>query len=206
MPPRTEVIVRSDRDRGPASSGRPAIRMNFDWLTDRLAIGGWFSSETVELLATVHGISRVVDLRGEDCDDELALARHGIRLLHVPTEDCSAIDPEDIARGVAWVQSALRARHRVLIHCQHGVGRSALLALCVLIDGGMSPVAAVTLAKDARAAMSPTPGQLRALLAFAAERCPGRSWTMPSFDELAAIAYRHLPRKAGEVRSATAGG
>ncbi|HXU61319.1 MAG TPA: dual specificity protein phosphatase [Polyangia bacterium] len=191
------------RRAGAAKREAAAMRLNFDWLTEVLAVGGCFPIQAAERLALEHGISRVVDLRDEDCDEELSLARHGIRLLHLPTQDCCAIARDSIAHGVAWVRAALRAKHRVLIHCQHGIGRSALLAMCVLVDQGMSPLAAMKLAKDARAVISPSPDQLRALMAFAAERRAGETWTVPSFDELAAIAYRHLNWQAGEVGSGT---
>jgi protein-tyrosine phosphatase len=218
--PKGDLLVRTEREtwdgsRPPATDpsarsapppARKIVRLNFDWLTERLAVGGTFTRESVEVLAGAHHISRIIDLRGEDCDDELHLSRHGIRLLHLPTEDCCAVPPESLARGVAWARSALRAHHRVLIHCQHGIGRSALLALCVLVDTGLSPLAAMTLAKDARAVVSPSPDQLRAFLAFAEERAAGKAWTMPSFDELAAIAYRHLAWKAGALGTGTAGG
>jgi protein-tyrosine phosphatase len=218
--PKGDLLVRSEREpwevarppstdpaaRSAAPPKRKIARLNFDWLTERLAIGGSFERQAVEVLAGAHHFSRVVDLRGDDCDDELHLGRHGIRLLHLPTEECCAIAPEVLARGVAWARSALRAHNRVLIHCQHGIGRSALLAMCVLVDGGLSPLAAMTLAKDARALVAPSPDQLQAFLAFAAEHAAGKPWTMPSFDELAAIAYRHLAWKAGELGSGTAGG
>jgi predicted protein tyrosine phosphatase len=205
LPPKDEVIVRVGSSRSRAPARRPAVRMNFDWLTDRIAVGGWFAAETAEMLAGLHGITRVVDLRGEDCDDELALARNGMRLLHLPTEDSCAVAPEAIERGVEWVRAALRARHRILIHCQHGIGRSALLALCVMVDSGIPPLMAMTLAKDARAVVSPSPEQLQAFMAFATTRSAGQAWTVPSFEELASIAYRHLAWKAGEVGSGTAG-
>ena len=48
---------------------------------------------------------------------------------------------------------------KVLIHCQHGIGRSPLLALCVLVDHGLEPLDALTLAKDRRAAVSPSRSQ-----------------------------------------------
>ncbi len=187
-----------------APHGSGAIHLNFDWLTERLAIGGCFPIEAAERLAMDHGITRVVDLRDDECDEELTLARHGIRLLHLPTQDCCAVGRDSIAHGVAWVRAALASRHRVLIHCQHGIGRSALLAMCVLVDGGMAPLAAMKVAKDARAVVAPSPDQLRAFIAFASERRAGGGWTVPGFDELAAIAYRHLNWSAGEIGSGTA--
>ncbi len=76
--------------------------------------------------------------------------------------------------------------------------------MCVLVDGGMSPLAAMKLAKDARAVISPSPDQLRALIAFASEHRACETWTVPTFDELAAIAYRHLNWQAGELGSGSA--
>ena len=208
-----------ERKRRKATGGRPKrraaattnsdgredapMRLNFDWLTETLAVGGCFPIEAVERLAMEHGIARVVDLRDEECDEELSLARQGIRLLHLPTQDCCAIARESLAHGVAWVRAALSSKQRVLIHCQHGIGRSALLAMCVLVDGGMSPLSAMKLAKDARAVISPSPDQLRALIAFASEHRACETWTVPTFDELAAIAYRHLNWQAGELGSGT---
>ena len=65
------------RRAGAAKREAAAMRLNFDWLTEVLAVGGCFPIQAAERLALEHGISRVVDLRDEDCDEELSLARHG---------------------------------------------------------------------------------------------------------------------------------
>ncbi|MFN7134395.1 MAG: protein phosphatase, partial [Myxococcales bacterium] len=59
--------------------------LDFDWLTPGLAVGARFDCEAVPRLATEHRIRAVVDLRGEDCDDEALLSRSGIAFLHLPT-------------------------------------------------------------------------------------------------------------------------
>src|SRR5262252_4718043 len=92
--------------------------LNMDWLTEFLAVGGSFPVEDAERLVRVHAISHVVDMRAEACDEELTLARHGMRLLHLPTEDKCAVTHAMLARGVKWVRRALVAGRRVLIHCQ----------------------------------------------------------------------------------------
>src|SRR4029078_4866585 len=84
-----------------------------------------------------EGIRAVVDLRLERCDDEAILRINGLEFLHLPTEDCCALAPRTIDDGVAWVRSRLDAGTRVLIHCEHGIGRSALLALCTLVARGV---------------------------------------------------------------------
>jgi predicted protein tyrosine phosphatase len=135
---------------------------NLDWITPELAIGGSFPAERAEHLARELGIGAVVDLRAEDCDDEAVLARHGLRFLHLPTIDHHAVAPEMLDEGVAFCAGQLRAGRRVLIHCEHGIGRSALLALCVLVDRGMDPLEALELAKSRRALVSPNPPQYEA--------------------------------------------
>ena len=121
--------------------------LDFDWVTPTLAVGAGFASADAARLAREHGIRHVVDVRVEECDDERVLRRHGIELLHLPTEDVCAIDDERIDDGVAWVNERLDRGERVLVHCQHGVGRSALLALCVLVSRGDEPLEALLRAK-----------------------------------------------------------
>jgi protein-tyrosine phosphatase len=162
-------------------SGSDPLRI--DWLTDALAISGCFPHAAAERLAREHYISHVVDLRAEACDPRPLLARHGITLLHLPTPDKCPLAPERLARGVDWVLGALGRGARVLVHCQYGIGRSALLCLCVLVRQGMDPLDALTLVKAARAIVSPSPDQLQAFITF----CDGAA----SFDALARIAYAH---------------
>lgn len=152
----------------------------FTWITDELAVGGRFGSE---LELRDHGIAAVVDLRDEDCDDEVVLRRHGIAFLHLPTPDLHGVTLPALCEGVAFVKQYRRA----LVHCEHGIGRSALLALCVLVDRGMQPLAALALAKDRRAVVSPSPAQFEAWAAWL--RHTGHA--VPHFDDWAAIAYRH---------------
>jgi protein-tyrosine phosphatase len=165
-----------------------------DWITDHLALGGCFPIQAAADLARAHAIRRVVDLREEECDDAVALRRHGIVLLHLPTADRCAVAPGPLRRGVEWVRRSLRDSHRVLVHCQHGIGRSALLVLCVLVADGHDPLDAMTLIKDRRPVASPSPEQLQAFRGFIARlrRRGGTDADVPSFEALAQIAYRHL--------------
>jgi hypothetical protein len=168
--------------------------VDLDWVADALAIGGRLSEAAVEWIARELDIQCVVDVRSEDHDDVQLLRRHGIELLHLPTEDLRAIDRELIWTGVRWVGQALSEGKRVLIHCEHGIGRSVLLGCCVLVSQGHVPCAALRIAKQAREKVSPSPEQLHAFLTWIAEwhaqqgtACPAVTW-----DELARIAYCHL--------------
>ena len=167
---------------------------NLSWITDHLAVGGRFPSERAEALARELAIRAVVDLRSEARDDEEVLRTHGLTLLHLPTDDHHAVSQPMLEDGVAFVRPYLDRGERVLIHCEHGIGRSATLALCVLVERGYEPLQALELSKRRRALISPSPAQYEAwtkwLSRFARERRAG--WEIPSFDAFKAIAYRHI--------------
>jgi protein-tyrosine phosphatase len=165
-----------------------SVLLNLSWITPALAVGGRFAATHVETLARAHRVGAVIDLRAEDRDDEEVLARHGVAFVSLPTADHDAISPPMLSAGVAFAAEHLDAGRRVLVHCEHGIGRSALLALCVLVERGAAPLDALALAKDRRAVVSPSPAQYEAW----ARWLRARGDEPPSFDAFAAIAYRHL--------------
>ena len=167
---------------------------NLVWVTPNLAVGGSFPGEKAATLAQALSIRAVVDLRAEVRDDEAVLRRHGIRFLSLPTPDHYAVTAPMLREGVAFANRHLDRGERVLIHCEHGIGRSATLALCVLVDRGLAPLDALELAKSRRARVSPSPAQYEAWAAWLRRRRAGleAAWEVPGFDAFAAIAYRHL--------------
>jgi protein-tyrosine phosphatase len=96
--------------------------------------------------------------------------------------------------GVAWVRSRLDTGTRVLIHCEHGIGRSALLALCTLVAGGAEPLDAMNRLKAGRPVASPGAEQIEAFRSWVGrwKQGSGARWEVPSFDALAWVAYAHL--------------
>ena len=116
---------------------------NLHWLTEQLAVGGCFPIERAGELAREHGIGAIVDLRQEDRDDEERLRAAGIDFLHLPTPDLQPAEARMLDRGVRFVREHIDRGDKVLIHCQHGIGRSALLSLCVLVDEGWDPLDAL---------------------------------------------------------------
>jgi protein tyrosine phosphatase (PTP) superfamily phosphohydrolase (DUF442 family) len=167
----------------------------FDWIAPGLALGGCVDGHPPEALAA-YGVGAVIDLRAEACDDPAALEACGLKFLHLPTPDLQPVPPAMLEAGVAFAEQMEAQDRALLIHCQHGIGRSALLALCVMVDRGWAPAEALSQAKQVRAQLSPSPSQYRAwaswLLAWKARH--GASWAIPDFDAFAAIAYRHLAR------------
>jgi hypothetical protein len=167
---------------------------NLSWVTSDLAIGGSFPAGRAVDLAEAHGVGAVIDVRGETADDPRELDACGLRFLHLPTADHHAAPLPMLDRGVAFAAAARAENRRVLVHCEHGIGRSALVALCILVDRGLGPLEALARAKDARALVSPSPAQYEAWIDWLARRAPERD--PPTFDAFKAIAYRHLRQQA----------
>jgi hypothetical protein len=163
-------------------------RPNFHWLSDQLAVGGCFPIDRAAQLADAHGIGAVVDLRAEERDDDQALRGAGIELLHLPTPDMESAIPEFLDTGVSFVAEHIRRGEKVLIHCQHGIGRAPLLALCVLVDQGMAPLDALAHAKRRREIVSPSRSQYDGWCAWL--RARGKA--PPDYHSFGCIAYRHL--------------
>jgi hypothetical protein len=165
---------------------------NFSWITPDLAVGGAYPRGQAASLARDHGVGAVVDVRVEECDDPEELAACGLKFLHLPTEDLRGVSQPMLDGGVRFARQVASEGRRLLIHCQHGIGRSATVALCVLVDRGLPPMDALTTAKDARALVSPSQSQFEAWTAWLARRKPHVA--PPSYHEFGCVAYRHLAR------------
>jgi protein-tyrosine phosphatase len=163
---------------------------DFNWLSEQLALGACFPMERARQVALDHHISAVVDLREEACDDEKALRAAGIELLHLPTPDLEPATHEDLERGVEFVRQRVEQGGKVLIHCQHGIGRSALLALCVLVDQGWEPLEALSHAKRLRRVVSPSQSQYEGWASW----LRSRALDVPDYHSFGCIAYRHLAK------------
>ena len=171
-----------------------AWRPNLTWITDTLAIGGSFPSDRAAALARSLAIRAVVDLRAESRHDEMLLQQSGLAFLYLPTEDHCAITQPMLDDWLAFVSPYLDRGERVLVHCEHGIGRSATLALCVLVSRGLAPLEALELAKSRRSLVSPSPAQYHAWVEWLArwKSVSGSDWEIPGFNAFRAIAYRHL--------------
>ena len=177
-----------------ATEGAETWRPNLSWITDRLAVGGSFPGPRAADLADRHRIRAIVDLRVEACDDAQEIERHGMAFLHLPTGDHCAVTAAMLDEGVAFTNRHMNRGERVLVHCEHGIGRSATLALSVLVSRGYAPLEALELTKTRRALVSPSPAQYEAWAAWlvAWKARAAASWNIPDFDAFKAIAYRHL--------------
>lgn len=139
--------------------------LNLSWVHGHLAVGGRIRPEDVKALRLL-GVTHVVDTRSEYCDDEQMLAKEGIALLHLPTPDTYPLTVAQLRQGAAWAHDYIQDGGRVLIHCEHGVGRSVLLTCAVLVYGGMHAHDALMLVQQKRWQAAPNHRQIARLKEF----------------------------------------
>jgi len=92
----------------------------------------------------------------------------GLETIAMPIRDQEAPSDAAMTELTLAIREKLDAGHSVVVHCMGGLGRSGLVAACVLVDRGRSPseaLAAVREARGPRAVESIT--QERALVAHA---------------------------------------
>lgn len=166
---------------------------NLSWIQPDLAVGGSFPCEQTGCLARDHGVGAVIDLRDEACDEQGALRANGLTFLHLPTPDMTGASQPMLDQAVGFAGAARREGRRLLIHCEHGIGRSATAALCVLVDRGMAPLDALRLAKGQRALISPSRSQYDAWVTWLGRHAVGPA---PTYHEFGVVAYRHPAKSA----------
>lgn len=143
-------------------------KLNMSWVTKHLAVGGRVRPADIPILA-LAGITHVVDTRSEYCDDVQAMAKEQIELLYLPTPDTYPLSVDQLRQGVAWVHERIEKGGRVLIHCEHGIGRSVLLTSAVLVYDGMTAQDALALVQEKRWQASPNYRQVARLREFEAD-------------------------------------
>lgn len=177
------------RDGGVSAAASQADEADFNWVAPNLAVGPAFPANAVPSLVQA-GLRAVVDLRSEARDDPDLLRRHGLAFLHLPTDDLRAVSPAQLEEGVGFVLTQLARGAPALIHCREGIGRSVTLMLAVLVAQGVEPLGAMSQIKDRRYYASPSPAQFEAW----SQWLNARGISAPTFEDFAAIAYRHLAR------------
>jgi protein-tyrosine phosphatase len=88
-----------------------------------------------------------MDLRGE----ANAVRAQGMSFTSFPILDRQIPKSESkLAEILESVTRDLTNNKNILVHCRQGIGRSGLVAACLLIKKGMSPGAAIDLVSEAR--------------------------------------------------------
>lgn len=144
--------------------------LNLSRITDQLVVGGGIPRRAYPRLKAM-GVTAVIDLREEAKDDEEALRKLGIELLHLPATDRFAASQDQLRTGAAWALERLEQGGQVYAHCKHGVGRGPLMGLAIMVAQGHTSSSALRLLRSKRWQAAPNDRQLAALLEFE------RAWT-----------------------------
>jgi putative hydrolase of the HAD superfamily len=163
--PSDYVIVSLDEllDLPPLAPYRqPPLALDVDWVALDLAVGSRIDPNNVPRIRAM-GIDAVVDLRAEESDDPNLLRQHGLSFLHLPITDCDPLTHDQMHEGSNWIARERREGRTVLVHCQHGRGRSVVLLAAVLIDEGLSATAAIERIRSRRPQVALSASQLSAI-------------------------------------------
>jgi len=141
------------------------MRAELYWITDaphgRLAImprpraGDWLADELASWKTA--GVDVVVSLLGNDEIDELGLQQEqtlsekiGLAFISYPITDRNVPESvDDFLKFTNHLHDHMSDNRAVAIHCRMGIGRSSLVAACLLVKSGMPATDAfVTISRD----------------------------------------------------------
>ena len=128
-----------------------------DWLNDELS--GWRRVGVDSVLSLLTpGEEADLDLR-----DEAATTRaHGMKFVSFPIPDREVPNSEsELASVLDRVDKDLSSGKNVLVHCRQGIGRSGLVAACLLVSRGIAPEKAIDQISTARGLPVPETSEQR---------------------------------------------
>ncbi len=143
----------------------PGQALNVSRINHQLLVGGHVPIRGYRTLKEL-GVTHVIDMRSERCDDAAALAALQIELLHLQTPDRHAVTIAQLRKGVSWALPRLEQGAQLYCHCEHGVGRGPLMGLAILAAQGWNGRAAYQAMRKARWQCTLNDRQLEGLLGF----------------------------------------
>jgi protein-tyrosine phosphatase len=127
-----------------------------DWLSDDLRL---LRLEGVDVIASALTASEAEEL-GLSAEEQ-ECARSGLTFVSFPIEDRSL--PVNRAKFDSFIDQLLRCSRNgkaIAVHCRAGIGRSSLIAACLLVKMGLLPKAALRTIEESRGCPVPdTPEQ-----------------------------------------------
>jgi len=144
-------------------------RPNMNEITENVWVGGLNSPELVA--SQKFGV--VLDLT--ENDDSLygdTLKARNIEYVNIKIPDRYGASPEVLSQITALIDQKVSEGKKVLVHCNLGRGRSALVVAAYLISQGLSPEDALKKIKEKRSVTYLNERQKHALSGYVNTACP----------------------------------
>ncbi len=128
-----------------------------DWLEDEIASWRRAGIDTVFSLLTPEE-ERDLDL----ADEGHQVRAHGMKFVSFPIPDRQVPSSEtELSAGLEKVDADLSSGKNVVVHCRQGIGRSGLIAACLLVSKGLDPESSVRSVSAARGTPIPETAEQR---------------------------------------------
>lgn len=146
-----------------------------DWITDGIAIGGWYDGRNAPLLRR-EGILAVLQLHGQEGGEEFPDVE---AVLLIQQEDGKPLPADALRRGVEFIREQRALGRPVLVQCGIGMSRSVTFVLAYLHTEGMDLRDALRLITQKRRQALPHVILLKSLIeCYGASATPGELLTV----------------------------
>lgn len=141
-------------------------KLEYSKITEYLYLGTNMCCQThFEMELLDKGITADISLEKERLD-----APYGVdSFLWLPTLDHAAPTYAQLMLGVQMIDTLVKLKQKIYIHCKNGHGRGSTLLAAYFIQRGLSPQKAIAKIREKRPAIHLTDHQTAILEAFASE-------------------------------------